>query len=115
MSGSVVRLPAASVELRSTARYLRLNGGPDLAVRFLRDADRTFAAIAARPGIGTPYPPDDPRFVGLRCFPLSLFKSYIVFCRTIAGGIEVWNVLHGARDDAGILADQFGEEDDADP
>ena len=34
-------------------------------------------------------------------------------CQANKGGIEIVRVLHGARDIAGILAEQFGVEEDA--
>jgi hypothetical protein len=37
----------------------------------------------------------------------------LVFYRPLCGGIEVLHVLHGARDIAGILAEEFGIEEDA--
>jgi plasmid stabilization system protein ParE len=33
---------------------------------------------------------------------------YLVFYRTVLGGIEIVRILHGARDIAGILAEEFG-------
>jgi plasmid stabilization system protein ParE len=46
-----------------------------------------------------------PLFEGIRVFPVSRFKKYLVFYRPIEGGIEVLRVLHGARDIQGLLAD----------
>ena len=66
MSGRIVERPSARLELITTARYLRLHSSPDQAIRFLRDAGRTFAVLAGDPGIGTPYRLDDPRLVELR-------------------------------------------------
>ena len=111
MSRVVIR-PAADSELDAAADYLQLNGSPDRAVRFLRDANRTFARLAASPGIGTPYQPDDPRFGDLRYFPLSRFKARVVFYRPLPDGIEVWHVLHGARDYVGILSDDLGADEE---
>jgi plasmid stabilization system protein ParE len=112
VSGRLVERPSARQELITTARYLRLQSSPEQAVRFLRDAGRTFAVLAGNPGIGTPYVLADPRLAELRYFPLSRFKSYLVFDCPIAGGIEVWHVLHGARDYEGILAEDFGDDED---
>ena len=36
----------------------------------------------------------------------------MVFYRPIADGIEVWHVLHDARDYEGILAEDVGEDED---
>jgi toxin ParE1/3/4 len=84
------------------------------AHRFLREVDATFQRLAAIPGIGARYEPDDPLFEGVRFFPVSRFKKYIVFYRPIEGGIEVLRVLHGARDFQGLLAEGFDTPDDED-
>jgi hypothetical protein len=44
----------------------------------------------------------------------SRFKKYLVFYRPVADGVEIARVLHGARDIYGILAEEFGIEEDAD-
>lgn len=59
--------------------------------------------------------PTDPLFEGVRVFPVSRFKKYLVFYRPIQDGIEVLRVLHGARDIKGLLAGGFEisfDEDD---
>lgn len=43
---------------------------------------------------------------------MSRFKAYIVFYCPINDGIEVWHVLHGARDYEGILAEDVEEDED---
>jgi toxin ParE1/3/4 len=87
------------------------------AHRFLREAEATFQRLASSPGIGVRYEPDDPLFEGVRCFPVSRFKKYLVFYRPVEGGIEILRVLHGARDIQGLLAEGFepagDDEDDA--
>ena len=45
--------------------------------------------------------------------PITRFKNDLVFYRLAKGGIEIVRVLHGTRDIAGILAEQFGVEEDA--
>jgi toxin ParE1/3/4 len=75
------------------------------ADRFLSEADATFQRLARSPGIGVRYAPDDPLFEGIRVFPVSRFKKYLIFYRPIEGGIEILRVLHGARDIQGLLAD----------
>jgi plasmid stabilization system protein ParE len=51
----------------------------------------------------------------LRFLPLfSPFAKYLVFYRPVANGIEIFRVLHGARDIEGILAGEFGIGEEAD-
>jgi toxin ParE1/3/4 len=65
------------------------------------------------PGIGTRYEPHEPLYADLRYFPVSHFRGYLVFYRPVPDGIEVFGVLHGARDIHGILAQEFGIDEDA--
>jgi toxin ParE1/3/4 len=81
----------------------------------LREVDATLENLAAIPGIGARYEPKDPLFEGVRVFPVSRFKKYLIFYRPIKDGIEVLRVLHGARDLEGLLAEGFEisyDEDD---
>jgi toxin ParE1/3/4 len=64
------------------------------------------------PALGTSYDPDHPALTELRFLPIARFKKYLVFYRPIPGGIEVVRVLHGARDIHGILAAEFGIEEE---
>lgn len=114
MTGSVVKLPNALQDLDEAAAYIQLHGTPKRAIRFLRSAESTMAMLAGMPGMGTRYEPDEPLYVDLRYFPIPRFRMYLVFYRPIHDGIEVLRVLHGARDLAGILAEEFGLGDDGD-
>src|SRR5262249_55547723 len=88
--------------------------GPERAIRFLRAADATCATLAGMPGMGTLYEPDEPLYAGLRYFPIARHRNFLVFYRPLPDGIEVLRVLHGARDIAGALAEEFGDEDGGD-
>lgn len=78
------------------------------ARRFRVQAEATFGRLAASPGIGTRYEPEDPAHIELRYFPITRFPKYLVFYRTVPDGIEVVRVLHGSRDLASILEDDLG-------
>ncbi len=108
----VVRRPAADRDLVAIFRHYARQAGMRVADRFFAQADATFARLAGMPGIGTPYEPDEPLFADLRYFPVARFRDYIIFYRPIPGGIEVYRVLHGARDIHGILAEEFGLDGD---
>ncbi|MBW3599342.1 MAG: type II toxin-antitoxin system RelE/ParE family toxin [Planctomycetes bacterium] len=62
------------------------------AERWLDKIERTLRHLADAPGTGAEYPELRPN---LRCFPLGV---YLIFYRSIEGGIEVVRVIHGARD-----------------
>jgi toxin ParE1/3/4 len=113
MTGHVVKLPRALRDLDEAAAYIQRRSTPQRAIRFLRAADTTLAMLAGMPGMGTRYEPDEPIYTGLRYFPITRYRNYLVFYRPAPGGIEVLRVLHGARDVDGIVAEEFGVDADA--
>ena len=109
----IVRRPAANRDLVTTFRYYACEAGLRVADRFFAEAEATFARLARNPGIGARYEPHEPLHADLGYFPVSRFRDYLVFYRAVPGGIEVFRVLHGARDIHGVLAEEFGIEGDA--
>ena len=110
MSGRVVKRPRALRDLDAGAAYIQERSGPERAIRFLRAADSTFATLAGVPGMGVRYEPDEPLYADLRYFPITRHRKFLVFYRPLPDGIEVLRVLHGARDIAGVLAEEFGAD-----
>jgi toxin ParE1/3/4 len=104
----VRRRPSANRDLVAIYRHYAREAGLRVADRFFAQAEATFARLAGMPGIGTPYEPDEPVYAEIRYTPISHFRDYIIFYRPIPDGIEVYRVLHGARDISGILAEEFG-------
>jgi toxin ParE1/3/4 len=107
----VIRRPSANRDLVAIYRHYAREAGVRVADRFFAAAETTFARLAGMPGMGTQYEPEEPLFGDLRYFPISRFRMYLVFYRPMPGGIEVLHVLHGSRDIAGILAEEFSVED----
>jgi len=110
----IIRRPSANRDLVDIFRHYAHEAGMRVADRFFVQAEATFAWLARKPNLGTRYEPDEPLYADMRYFPISRFRKYLVFYRPVPGGIEVLRVLHGARDIAGILAEEFGGEADAD-
>jgi toxin ParE1/3/4 len=108
----VGRRPAANRDLVAIYRHHARRAGLRVADRFFAEAEATFARLARMPGMGTRYEPDEPLYADLRYFPVSRFRGHLVFYRAVPGGIEVFRVLHGARDIHGILAEEFGIGED---
>ena len=108
------RRPAATRDLVAAYRHYAREAGVRVADRYFAQVETTFARLARMPGMGTRYEPDEPLYADLRYFPVSRFRNYLVFYRPVPGGIEVFRVLHGARDIHGILAEEFGVGDDDD-
>jgi toxin ParE1/3/4 len=104
---TVRQLIRARLDLIEAIAYLA-ERSEDAARRFRREAQATFDRLADMPGMGVRFEADDPAYGELRFFPISKFRSYIVFYRPLADGIEVVRVLHGARDIGAVLAEEFG-------
>jgi toxin ParE1/3/4 len=104
----IVRRPAADRDLVAAYRFYAREAGLRVADRFFDEAEATIARLAKMPGLGTSYDPDEPSYSELRYFPVSRFRSFVVFYRPITDGIEVFRVLHGARNFDVVLAEEFG-------
>ena len=112
MKRTIHRSQQARQDLVDAFRYYARKAGFRVAQRFFAQAEATFSRLASMSGIGTAYEHDHPGLAGLRFSPVFRFRNYLVFYRPVADGIEIVRVVHGARDIASILADQFGAEPD---
>jgi toxin ParE1/3/4 len=65
---------------------------PDAADKFIRALVSRFPLLASMPEMGRKR---EELSVGLRSFPLG---NYVIFYRSMTGGVEIARVLHGARD-----------------
>jgi toxin ParE1/3/4 len=68
-----------------------------VADRLVDEFTETYDRLAEFPNVGTSMEQYRPR---LRCFSL---RSYLIFFTPIVDGIEVYRVLHGARQIEGLL------------
>lgn len=109
----ILRRPHARQDLIEIYRYYARRAGLRVANRFFAQAEATFTRLAGMPALGTRYEPDEPLYADLRYFPISRFRDHLVFYRPLADGIEVFRVLHGARNIAGLLLEEFGPTEDA--
>ncbi|APW59046.1 type II toxin-antitoxin system RelE/ParE family toxin [Paludisphaera borealis] len=103
----IVRRIAARLDMVEAYRYYARKAGRRTADRFFARAEATFQRLATFPGAGTVYNPDRPALADLRYFPIARFPNQIVFCKPIPDGVEVYRVLHGARDLEGVFDLEF--------
>ncbi|MBD2509408.1 type II toxin-antitoxin system RelE/ParE family toxin [Nostoc sp. ATCC 53789] len=89
--------PLAVSDLDNIYEYIAAN---DLAIvgRLLNRFTQLFRKLAAMPGIGRNRPELGE---GIRSFSSG---NYVIFYRTVEGGIQIMRVLHGARDIEKIFA-----------
>jgi toxin ParE1/3/4 len=82
-------------DLRAAARYIRRDN-PAAARAFLEAAYDTFEFLARNPGVGRNRA--DLGFPEIRSWRVDGFRRYLVFYRELPNRIQIWRVLHGARD-----------------
>jgi len=107
----LIERPKARQELEDIAVHIGMDR-PSVAKRFLAAARKTYANLAALPEMGTLWKSKNPRFEGLRCFPISRYPNYVIFYRPLPDGVEILHILHGARKIQSILETEESENQD---
>lgn len=97
------RRPAAVRSIIELAEYIRRDS-EQAADRFIVATRGTFDHLERFPESGRRYESADPWLAGLRIWAVSGFRNHLVFYRPIDDGVEIINVLHGARDIGPALA-----------
>ena len=97
MRPCVVRKPEVRRDLVELADYIS-HGSMDAALRFLDGAERTFGFLAANREAGQLCNFPQTELAGVRVWPIEGFGNYLAFYRPTDDGVEIWRVLHGARD-----------------
>ena len=97
---AIHRRHKARQDLVEIFRYYAREAGLRAAQRFFAQVEATLTRLAGMPGMGTHYDLDHPALADLHFFPVSRFRMYLVFYRTVPGGIEIVRVLHGATSPA---------------
>jgi len=88
-------------DLQTAARYIRRDN-PRAARAFLEAAYDTFEFISYNPDFGRTR--GDLGYPEIRSWRIAGFRRYLVFYRELPERIQIWRVLHGARDLDHMLA-----------
>jgi len=91
----VLKKSKALRDLTKNGRYLAKEN-PLVAERFLVAAERTFGELARHPHLGRER--HFQRRTGMRSWRVDGFDDYLIFYRPILDGVEIYRVIHGARD-----------------
>jgi toxin ParE1/3/4 len=94
---SILITPAAENDLINIWLYIARDNS-EATDRVYQAAENTFQILAATPRMGTLYRPRRAQLEGLRFFPVSKFKNYVVYYREHPQGIEIIRVLHAQKD-----------------
>jgi toxin ParE1/3/4 len=81
--------------LQTAARFIHQDN-PIAARLFLEAAYNTFEFLASNPGVGRQRA--DLGFPGIRSWRIGGFRRYLIIYRELPDRIQIWRVLHGARD-----------------
>lgn len=82
-------------DLQTAARHIRREN-PMAARAFLEAAYDTFELLALNPGLGRKRA--DLGFPDVRSWRIAGYRRYLIFYREMPDRIQIWRVLHGARD-----------------
>ncbi len=82
-------------DLQTAARLIHQDN-PTAARLFVEAAYNTFEFLGRNPGVGRQRA--DLGFPEIRSWRIDGFRRYLVFYRELPDRIQIWRVLHGARD-----------------
>lgn len=88
---------AATRDIEDAFDYYLSEASEAVALRFAAALESAVSGISARPAAGSPRYAHELDLPGLRALSLKRFP-HLVFYIELDARIEVWRVLHGARD-----------------
>jgi toxin ParE1/3/4 len=68
------------------------------AIRYMDAAERAFLKLSENPGMGPEWEPRLRDYPGLRFWPITGYRNYLVLYFPREQGVEIVRVIHGARD-----------------
>jgi len=71
---------------------------PEAAERVLDAIEKSIRSLIDTPGIGHYWNSTDPRLQGIKVTSVRPFRQYLIFFRESENAIEVFRVVHGARE-----------------
>ena len=83
---------------------------PETADRFLDAAAASFSLLEKNPEIGRVYEARDARLADVRVWRISGFEKHLIFYRPRPEGVEILDVIHGARDIEALVFGSLREE-----
>jgi toxin ParE1/3/4 len=78
----------------------------EVALRVYARIREAFEFVATHPGAGAKCEVVNPRLIGLRYWPVTNYRNYLVLYRPLDDGAEILRVIHGAQDLARLVPDR---------
>jgi|SRR5205809_5640620 len=96
----------AEVHKRAAARrdlvvnyaYLTNEAGPEIAERFLMQAEASFLDLSRHPRMGVELKVNRPRVQGIRKWAVKGFENFLIFYFPRRNGVSIARVLHSSQD-----------------
>lgn len=71
---------------------------PQAAERVFDAIEASIRALLQKPGLGRRWDSRDPRLEGMRVLVVTRYPNYLVFFRLAGRNVEIFRVVHGARE-----------------
>jgi toxin ParE1/3/4 len=94
----VFKRTAARQDLVECYLYLAENASLNIADRFLKNAEASFAHLAEQPFIGSPLTLRNPKLADIRKWRVKEFDDFLIFYFPRNDGVSIARVLHAAQD-----------------
>ncbi|MFM9865037.1 MAG: type II toxin-antitoxin system RelE/ParE family toxin [Micropepsaceae bacterium] len=101
----IVLRDKAISDVEEAIAYYAHEAGPKIALGFVDALEQAYGHIARHPGSGSPRLAHELDLPGLRVWPLRR-SPHLVFYIELDEHIDVWRILHGARDIPEWLRDE---------
>jgi toxin ParE1/3/4 len=111
MSHQVRRRKQVAGDIIEIYRYLHARS-PSAADKVLDAIERSIKSLVDTPRIGSYWNSPDVRLDGMRVTTVTPYRNYLIFFRPVKDGVEVYRVLHGARNLPALIDEIDLDEDD---
>src|SRR5512135_2317707 len=105
----ILKRREASLSLIEQAYWIS-EESPETADRFIDAAAASFSFLESTPEIGREYEARNERLAGVRVWRISGFEKHLIFYRPHPEGVEILDVIHGARDIEALVSGLLREE-----
>ena len=93
--------------------YTYIHGrSPGAAEKVLHSIEANIRSLSDSPGIGRYWASSDPRFQGVRIAVVRPYRNYLIFFRLVDDTVEIYRVVHGARELEPLMDDLDPELDE---
>lgn len=96
-SKDVIQLPGAGRDVEAAIDFYLLEAGERVAQEFVEALEDAYRLIGEQPAAGSTRYAYELRLPGLRSWRLKRYP-YVIFYMEHADHVDVWRVLHAARD-----------------